>query len=53
MTWNHIGDAIAELGRGFGLIIRDIHRVMYRRFGARVWWFYIGISIFFLVVLAG
>lgn len=36
-----IGQFVAELGRGLGLILRDIHRLFYRKIGARIWWVYL------------
>jgi len=45
-----IGRALIELGRGFGLIVVDIHRFLYRRLKARVWWMYIGVA--FIATLA-
>jgi len=35
---------LRELARGLGLIIRDIHRALYRRFRARIWWMYLGVA---------
>jgi len=39
-----IGRVLVELGRGLGLIVRDIHRALYRRLRARVWWIYLGVA---------
>ena len=36
-----IAEAIVELGRGLGLIIRDVHQFFKRRVGARIWWIYL------------
>ncbi len=38
------GNILADVFRGLGLIIRDVHRFFYRRIGARIWWAYIGIA---------
>jgi len=37
-----IGRAMLELLRGLGLLVRDIHQALYRRWRARVWWWYAG-----------
>ncbi len=44
-----VGRTLVELGRGFGLIVRDIHQFLYRRLKARTWWIYIGVA--FVVAL--
>ena len=48
-----IGRAILELGRGLGLILRDIHRALYRRLRARLWWIYLGVAFVVLLWLTG
>lgn len=37
-----LGRALLELVRGAGLLLRDLHRALHRRWGARVWWWYLG-----------
>lgn len=37
-----LGRAILELLRGLGLLVRDAHQALYRRWRARVWWWYAG-----------
>lgn len=44
---------LREFGRGFSLIIRDIHGFFYRRLGARIWWIYIGIVVIIFLWLTG
>ena len=43
----------AVLGRGAWLIIRDIHRGLYRRFSARVWWMYLAATVVAILFLKG
>jgi len=44
---------LVELGRGFGLIVRDIHQFLYRRLKARTWWIYIGVAFIALLWATG
>jgi len=48
-----VGRALVELARGFWLIIRDIHRFLYRRLKARTWWIYIGVAFIALLWATG
>jgi len=48
-----IGRVLVELGRGLGLIVRDIHQFFYRRLGARMWWIYIGIAFVTALIVTG
>lgn len=50
---NWIARAIWELGRGLGLILRDIHGFFYGRLGARIWWVYIGIAFVACLLITG
>lgn len=45
--------AIGELARGLGLILQDIHRALYRRWGARIWWAYLIVIAIAILALTG
>ena len=40
-----LGQVLVGLARGTALIIRDIHRFLYRRMGARVWVAYLLVAV--------
>lgn len=47
------GRVLREMATGFGLIIRDIHRVLYRRFRARIWWIYLVVASVIILWITG
>lgn len=44
---------LRELARGLGLITRDIHRALYKRFRARIWWMYLGAASLIILWITG
>lgn len=47
------GRALWELVRGLGLIGRGIHRALYRRYRARLWWYYVWTGLGVYLYLTG